>query len=493
MIAKIFFTRFNVYMRIDSIQNIKFYQTNINTKKITAPQTDAKTTELPVFKGSFPLAQYSQKFYKARAYLDTKEIINSGFKKTEITDFDLNLLDGIQEGIKVFKGLNMKEIAFIAQTITETTIIRGCHNRCFHCYAGGKPPIREDEKHINKMSWNDFESLTEGFSELNKRLGFPITRNHKNQHPYMTMFHDADCIDIVLTDNQGMEHDFIDISNRLAKAFRLKNIFDTAGWSPRNKKAQARAEKYAGFYKNPKNKNGIILFNLSINPYHILHVKEVELENLKEIERAKNFRDLYTTRMANVLFTFTPLIKKGKLTFIHRASANDSKGTEGFQERDLRKLDDEIFEKLKVMYQNDYNGERKYIKGEFQIDRLINSCRIYLSYIDTRPLMTPSLEKIYSPQDNTYKYSQQRKRQDIEDIKKAKNIQDILYGKDGYSKYSGILDANGRYYLTDFYLTIPTELNLNFENKDKLTAPIEPYLQNDLVITKRIINTINKP
>ena len=229
MIAKIFFTRFNVYMRIDSIQNIKFCQTNINIKQLTTPKTDTKTTELPVFKGNFPDTQYSQKFYKAKAYLDTKKIINSGFKRTEITDFDLNLLDGIQDGIKVFKGLNLKEIAFIAQTITEIAIIRGCHNRCLHCYADGKPPIREDEKHINKMSWNDFENLTEGFGELNKRLGFPITRNRKNIDPYMTMFHDADCIDIALTDNQGQEHDFIDISNRLANAFKLKNIFDTAG------------------------------------------------------------------------------------------------------------------------------------------------------------------------------------------------------------------------------------------------------------------------
>ncbi len=389
----------------------------------------------------------------------------------------------------MFKGLNLKEIAFIAQTITEIAIIRGCHNRCLHCYADGKPPIREDEKHINKMSWNDFENLTEGFGELNKRLGFPITRNRKNIDPYMTMFHDADCIDIALTDNQGQEHDFIDISNRLANAFKLKNIFDTAGWSPRNKKAQARAEKYAGFYRDPQNKHGMAQFNLSINPYHIFHTKEVELENLKETKRAEKFRDLYTTRMANVLFTFTPLIKTGKLTFIARASANSSKGTEGFQEQDLRKLYDEIFEKLRVLYKNDYNGEKRYIKEEFQIDRLINSCKFNLSHISTTPSMTPRLEKIYSPQDDM-KYSKQTRMQDIIDIKNAKSIQDIIYRKDGHSKYYGILDANGRYYLTDFYLTIPTELNLNFENKDKLTAPIEPYLQKDLIITKRIINTI---
>ena len=231
-------------------------------------------------------------------------------------------------------------------------------------------------------------------------------------------------------------------------------------------------------------------FNLSINPYHIFHTKEVELENLKETKRAEKFRDLYTTRMANVLFTFTPLIKTGKLTFIARASANSSKGTEGFQEQDLRKLYDEIFEKLRVLYKNDYNGEKRYIKEEFQIDRLINSCKFNLSHISTTPSMTPRLEKIYSPQDDMFKYSKQTRMQDIIDIKNAKSIQDIIYRKDGHSKYYGILDANGRYYLTDFYLTIPTELNLNFENKDKLTAPIEPYLQKDLIITKRIINTI---
>ena len=65
--------RFKTYMRINSIQNIKFCQTNINIKQLTTPKTDTKTTELPVFKGNFPDTQYSQKFYKAKAYLDTKK------------------------------------------------------------------------------------------------------------------------------------------------------------------------------------------------------------------------------------------------------------------------------------------------------------------------------------------------------------------------------------------------------------------------------------
>ena len=77
------------------------------------------------------------------------------------------------------KDLNMKEIAFIGQTITEVAVKRGCYNNCSHCYAGGMPPIREDSEHINKMSWNDFTALTDGFKELNKRLGFSITKSHK--------------------------------------------------------------------------------------------------------------------------------------------------------------------------------------------------------------------------------------------------------------------------------------------------------------------------
>ena len=111
----------------------------------------------------------------------SRVILNAlGVEDFGIYNLNLDKLNGIQEGIKVFDGLNMKEIAFVSQSILEVAVNRGCNNMCAHCYADAKPHIKEDETHINKMSWNDFTNLTEGYKELNKRLGFDITKNPNN-------------------------------------------------------------------------------------------------------------------------------------------------------------------------------------------------------------------------------------------------------------------------------------------------------------------------
>lgn len=230
-------------MRVSSIQSYNNYQPEIKKQYRPGIRMLQISAPIPVFTGGVAVKKFSPKFLSAKEYLKSAFLTGKVGQNPEIYDFNLNKLDGIQEGIKVFKGLNMKEIAFIAQTITEVAVIRGCRNICSHCYAGGQPPLREDENHINKMSWNDFEALTEGFKQLNERLGFSITKNRRGVDPYMTAFHDADSIDMLLKDNSGREHDFIDISEALSSAFGLKLVFDTAGWSPKNKKAQARAEK----------------------------------------------------------------------------------------------------------------------------------------------------------------------------------------------------------------------------------------------------------
>ncbi len=54
----------------------------------------------------------------------------------------------------------------------------------------------------------------------------------------------------------------------------------------------------------------------------------------------------------------------------------------------------------------------------------------------------------------------------------------------------GIVDSNGDYYITTYYTTFPTELKLNFKNKNKQTPPIRPSLQEDLVISRDVINNV---
>lgn len=458
-----------------------------------------KIVSVPVSSyGNIQLNGISDNYFKAKNYLDNAKKDFDDINNIEIYDLDLNKLDGIQEGIKVFKGLNMKEIAFIGSTINEVAINRGCHNVCSHCYAGANPPIREDNNHINKMSWNDFKTLTDGFKELNNRLGFPITRDIMDDDPYMTSFHDADCIDIKLKDNEGNEHDFIDIALRLKDSFGKPQIFDTAGWSPNDKKAQERAEKYAEYYSDPDHFDEISDFNISLNPYHVLHTREVSLRKDGNIEKAEKFRDLYTTRMANVFFTFTPLLDNPKFNIIARAADNSSKGTEGYREQDLRNLYNDICTKLEKLYQNDYNAEKRIITDKRSIKQNIYSYKRLLGYINTKPSISERLNKIYSPENSEVKRTNIIISKSRENIRSATNIHNILNGETiklnayetAYPNYAGLVDSNGRYYITNYYTTYPTELQLNFENKDKQTAPIHPYLNEDLPIKKTLINSL---
>ena len=71
-------------------------------------------------------------------------------------------------------------------------------------------------------------------------------------------------------------------------------------------------------------------------------------------------------------------------------------------------------------------------------------------------------------------------------VKNSSNIIDILKS----SSFYGILDANGKYYLTSFVATFPTDIELNLKTKGKSTAPIRPNLQEDIIIDKNKINTI---
>jgi len=485
-------------MRITSNSTITYFQS-------TNYKQQPKITEnhsVPISFGSkkcYNLYGYpSLKYLYAKKNLDD-EIEKQNSSNLNIYNIDLNKIDGIQDGIKVFNKMNMKEIAFVAQTIGSIAVSRGCHNMCSHCYADAIPPIKEDNEHINKMSWEDFEAITNGFETLHKRIGSKITGNFFDRDPYMAPFHDADCIDLCLKDKNGNEHDFIEISEKLNSAFQLPVLFDTAGWSPKNKKAQQRAEKYAEYYSKAENMKNITAFNVSVNPYHALNTRRVILEKEGNFEKAEKFKDLYTTRMANVLFTLTPLLKSDKFEFITRAAHNNTKGTDGFKEKDLQELYKDIFKKLEKRYNDDLNGEQKFIHYPGQINNKIAQYKTKMTEVDTSLSVSGRLSKIYPTDDYMTKESKFIIDESIQHITNSTSVLDLVEPRRVFypnsvgsynSTYKGILDANGKYYLTNSYSTFPTEIQLNLDNSNKKTAPIHPNLQQDTTIKKSLINTV---
>lgn len=480
-------------MKISSVQNYSNISFSPKTQKAQTFQQNPVVQHnfAPSFSGGFPLNVHSPKYFAAKTYLYMAKQAYKKVKTLDLYMFDLNKLDGIQEGINVFKGLNMKEIAFVADTVAEITVNRGCRNICAHCYADAKAPIKETVNQINKMSWNDFTSLTDGFEELNKRVGFPVVVQKKNKHAMAIPFHDADCSSIILKDNEGKEHDFIDIAERLDKAFHLPVLFDTAGWNIQDVKAQKRMEKYVEYYSKPENFKKLEGFNLSVNPFHAMYAKSLELKQNRKPELAEKLYDLYTTRMANVLFTLTPLQKNPNFEFIARSAANDSKVPKGFKEKDLRALYMDILEKVNNLYKKDMKSAQKVVKNEDEAFECFSNYYERLSDISPTIGMSVRAEKFVDKNDRIAKVGERRKQQNIKDIQSLKRIKDLRkINKDMNNHFYGIIDANGDYYLTTFHTSFPTEIKFNFENKGKTTAPIAPYLQKDTPLTRNVINNV---
>ena len=480
-------------MKISSVQNYSNISFSPKTQKAQTFQQNPVVQHnfAPSFSGGFPLNVHSPKYFAAKTYLCMAKQAYKKVKTLDLYMFDLNKLDGIQEGINVFKGLNMKEIAFVADTVAEITVNRGCRNICAHCYASAKAPIKETANQINKMSWNDFTSLTDGFEELNKRVGFPVVVQKKNKHAMAIPFHDADCSSIILKDNEGKEHDFIDIAERLDKAFHLPVLFDTAGWNIQDVKAQKRMEKYVEYYSKPENFKKLEGFNLSVNPFHAMYAKSLELKQNRKPELAEKLYDLYTTRMANVLFTLTPLQKNPNFEFIARSAANDSKVPKGFKEKDLRVLYMDILEKVNNLYKKDMKSAQKVVKNEDEAFEYFNNYYKRLENISPTIGMSARAEKFVDKNDEIAKFGERKKQQNIKDIQSLKRIKDLRkLNKDMNNHFYGIIDANGDYYLTTFHTSFPTEIKFNFENKGKTTAPIAPYLQKDTPLTRNVINNV---
>ncbi|MBE7711684.1 MAG: hypothetical protein E7Z92_06045 [Cyanobacteria bacterium SIG31] len=473
-------------MKISAINSINFYRPNLNIAN-SSPNTTPKVynSELARF-NEISFQGANLKYLSAKKYVAQK--VQPRLKKYperifNLWNFDLNKLEGIQNGIKVFKNMSMKEIAFFLTTVAEFATFRGCYNNCAHCYADAKPPLKETENQTTGMSWEDFTNLIKGIKTLNRRLGFFASgKNVEHNHRYLTPFHDSDSMEVFMKDKNGNIYDVMDITKKLYKAMGVEVIFDTASWHPKSKARQEKAEKYVEFMTNPKNKKMFEQINVSLNSFHAMHRKEVELRKENKTELADRIRDLYTTRMANTLFTFTPLIKSKQLNLLI-AVAPDKENFEGYRVEELAELYDEMTDKLWELYQQDLQGEQKYIKSiedaEIYMDRLDKQLEHGYRFITFAEKSNRTLH----PDEDTLN-NEDTKLEDSVNI--IKNLNQRLLKK---GHFVGILDANGKFYLTNYRLTVPTEIKLNFENNKK-TAGINPNLKPELVITKEEIENL---
>ncbi len=434
--------------------------TCINNKKSSnfRPSFAANSQE---FVPSHRLLQYK------KAQLYAEELKKSG-EIWDLNNWNLKKLEGIQYGIDVFEGVNIRQIYLLYKHLGMITTSRGCSNGCIHCYVDAKPTqISKNAEQISAFSWEDLSSITKGFKTLNQRLGLsPLPIQTKK---ILAPFLDSDSMEIILKNKDNIEYDMTEIAHEIYTSMDKKVLFDTAGWNPKSTKMQQRAEKYVQYMLS--NENEFCGFNISLNPFHKLNAKYIEYIKSNPA-KAQIFRNLYTERMANVFYTFTPLFDKSLFRILNRALPNDFDCDPNFKVDAHRQLIKEIREKL----------EEKYISSNMPSEEI----KKYLQLFDEKT--SEIAEKRLFPL-GRLKSIVKNFTEDFNFIKNN-HLENLKDPTNAINHYGGelVLDCNGRVYLFDLIDTIPTDIQLNISNRDKQTpqfiSTINKTLDTDKLIKK---------
>lgn len=444
-------------MTAENCQTLCFSETNLNSLPHYQPLS---------FRGN-------SQYLKAKQYLDERknELQEKGHH-ISIDKFDLEKLEGIQKGIKVFDGMSIKELGLVSQRLAAVLVTRGCSNNCAHCYNDAKT-------HIDRMSYEDFKSLTNGYKELNKRLGFNIFKEKLGDtKKVLVPFYDSDCAEIFIKDKQGNAHDIIEINKELYDVTKRQMLFDTAGWNVKHPKTVERVNNYISYYTNPENTEALESFNLSLNPFHKLNAEYVKYIN-NDSARAQKFRNLYTDRMSQVFFDLTPIAQTKKFHIYALANSDSTKCKDGFKKQDLQILYKEIRTKLEQKYKDDLKSPSpRFVFCEEDIKKYLDKYDKKTQLIFESIQATGRMKDLLDPDDITVKITENYRQKNLD-------LENILSNK----KYEFIINPNGKVYYTNEKDSFLTDIQFNFENKNKETDSVGPNFHKDFVVTKEMIES----
>lgn len=365
-------------------------------------------------------------------YLKTisPQIRDSAFPLEKI---DTARIEGITKDIVLFENMKMEDIKFMSKWFQVLNLMRGCREQCTFCLRNAMKPLKETAQSINTILWDDLTRFTGGVAKLNERLGFNIFQG--NTH--ITLFEDANLPDINIKDIEGENHNVKESVQEIYEKIGLPIVFVTAGWNPMDKKSQKSAEELCDYIR--KNPECAKEFAVSVNPFHRYN------------------DDFYTTKVANALKTFLPLYKNGVASILIKYNYPNGVGVEKNGYEAAKNLYERIFEKLKLLtgskleeyptlhpefvtlHREDNYIENKGRGQKFFQPRTVekNNKRLFVEKFNWMT-MTPEQKR-----NHAYNYT-------------TKNV-----------------DINGQVYLiTPSEQLIETNMQLNFINKDKTTAPI---------------------
>ena len=432
----------------------------------------------------------------ALRYAQRTKFINKIFNK-KLCDLNFEKLEGIQQGLKTFEGLSLKQIAFALTDLHSINMISGCTNHCLHCYANAQPFIK-------RYPFEDLLQICNDVKELRNRLG--VNPVHHHGQPYIDCSFDADALDCHLYDKEGQKHDFIEIAKIMKDALGYSPVFDTNGWGTGvnkgvNADKQAAAEEYVRKLMQDENYKNFHQINISINPFRPQYVQavnsefnpdelyrpirkvgsEYEQEEASLSEDYKKARDRYTQYIkdtANVLLTFKPLLNTKKLHVIIRVLDNSIEEMKGFRLNDFTPTIIHIMQELNLRA---HFG--MLTKKEFKqyVDILNN--------YSTRMFTSGRMEKFYKTK-NPEKFSM------INRIDKDREIAEQNYDRiKVYEKLSAanmrylkMITPDGKVFLYDNYSIIPTDIQLKTSTPD-IKKPFQIPVK-DFIVTEKMVDLI---
>ncbi len=359
----------NRYSKSDNVQK-SAYNDNSPLKAVKADPIYLRARILP-FRGNEGPSRQTLRYIE-----DVRSEEHSRSRRlNRLSRLDLDKIQDIAKGIDIFKGWSIYDIDYVSRYMDSILLQRGCPHQCIHC-----APNAEDK--ITTMSWKNFEAIANGMGELKDRLGFsPFSFvSEKSDERIIYSFSDSDPMffrspEEISNENGNkkiIHHDIHDAAKLFYEKTGTKFVITTAGWPPNNKFAQRAAEKIV------QNDDCIYEVTISLHLFErtvekargfeekarILREEAQELEEdgknteaqekldaAGKHETTANFlRKRYYDMMANTIFTFVPLIKKGKVDILFMPFPEET-ATNDFYKKDVedsnKKLESSLLKEIK--------------------------------------------------------------------------------------------------------------------------------------------------
>ena len=375
--------------------------------------------------------------------------------KYPLTKLNLQNLEGVQNDICLFNGekhLTMNAISFITKRFETLNLFRGCTVGCSHCLKDAKA---EDSRSI---LFEDLVRFLDGFKTLNERLGFNVFNGNK----YLSIVDDSNPSDFPIS-GKDRKHSVVEAIKEIYEKLNIPVLFVTSGWNKGSRYAQKASEELANTIQ--KNPSMIEAVDISINPFVGILEKSREASKNHNQDKADFLRNVYTSRMANTLATFLNAFTSNKAHIIYR-HAPSAEGNELVDENATKQLYEEIYAKLRKMVGSKLD-DIPMLKPE------------QLTQFDKSHLIEASGRGRRFFRAETNFLEQQQLIDEVIDWEGLSEQEKFAKLRDGALK---CIDINGNVYTTmpasqvDYIsapieLTLPTKIQLNYENK-KPTTPV---------------------